>query len=616
MLILAAALTFNTKPACAQEELPLVYVDPPLILNLLPPQTFTVAIRVVNVSDLYGVDIQFRWDPAILDYVSHVAKMPVEDYPEGILYEGGTSLLWLVDEVDAPAGNYQVAAASLAPAPSFNGTGTIFEITFQVIGIGTCLLELWSTDLARSTAAGGGPIIHEKEHGFFDNFTPPPAEMGVDPSRIVDTGLGPCNNFTVDVMLEDVFDLESLEFWMAYDTAILDVTNVTANPVFTPPATIEIFEAEGKMRVAASASPPITGVLTLANITFHVTGSGESVLDLFNLTLLDAWGEAIPYKPPIDGYFSNIIKAKLFVEPAEIIDPTLTPGHTFSIDIQIDDVFDLYGYSFQLFYETAVLTALGAIIVPPTNDTDFFTELGIDDQIGEVAVNVTYYPPAVPITILSNTTIVTIYFQVQSFGCTVLDLHDTELNDQNGDPILHDVGDGFFCTIQPDVAIVRVEPSKNMVYPDRTVDITVVARNVGDTTETFNVTAYYDNYTIGTKTVYDLPPRVNRTLTFMFSTTGLEPCNNYTISARADPVPHETNTGNNYLEGGWVKIKILGDVNGDGQVDIYDIVIASDAYRTMEGDPDYVADADLAPVYGLIDIYDIVTVAYHYGEGC
>lgn len=606
--MLVLTLIFSSNIVFSQET-PLVYVDPPTVTGLLPSQNFTITVKVANVTGLFGFDIQLRWDPAILDYVSHTAKMPVDTYPEGVLYE---PIMQLKNIVNATAGTFWLAASSMFPAPSFNGTGTFFEMTFHVKAIGRCLIEIYASDLAHKT----GPIIHNVEHGFFSNYVATPAEIYVDPNKIIDFDLTPSKNFTVDVNLDGVVDLETLEFWLRYNTTILDVANVTANPIFTSPVTLEIFETEGRMRLAAFAFPSITGDLTIATITFHVADTGESTLDLYNITLIDDWGDAIPYNEPVDGYFSNILKAKLFVDPPELIDPTLTPGSGFSIDIQIDDVFDLYSYAFHLSYDTAVLTCLGAIIFPPTNDTNFTTEISIDDQAGGIAINITYYFPADPITILSNTTMVTIYFQVQSYGCTVLDLHDTVLTDQYGSSIPHDVGDGFFCTLIADVAIIGVEPSKDQVYPGRNVDIAVIAANLGDTTETFDVTAYYDSNIIGIQTVFNLPAGQNTTIVFVWNTTGLAQCSNYTISAEASPVPYELDLANNIYVDGFVMIKILGDVNGDGTVDIFDIVIAASAYGAYEGDPDWNSEADVAPLYGLINIYDMVTIASNYGKSC
>lgn len=594
------------------QQTPLVYVDPPTVTGLAPSQNFNISVKVSNVTELYGFDIKFRWDPAVLDYVGHTAKVPVETYPDGVLYE---TIIPLKDDVNATAGTYWLAATSLWPAASFNGTGIFFEMTFHVKAIGRTILEIYSSSLAH---VSGNPIIHNVEHGFFTNYVPTPADIYVDPNKVIDANLTPCNNFTVDVNLNGVVDLELLEFWLQYNTTVLDI-NATANPILQPSVTVEIFEAEGRMRLTASLSPSITGDFNLATVTFHVEATGESALDLYNVTLVDDWGDPIPYEEPGDGFFSNVLKARLFVDPAELIDPLLTPGSEFSIEIKVEDVIDLYGYRFNLSYDTMVLTCLGAVISPPTNDTYFTTEIEIVDEAGYIVVNVTYHHPAEPITLLSATTVVTIYFQVQSFGCTVLDLHDTRLVDQFGDPIAHDVEDGFFCTLVADVAIVSVEPSRNTTYSLgcwTIVNVTVVAANVGDTTETFNVTAYYGNNTIGTLPVIDLLPGQNTTLTFIWNTTGLEPCSNFAMSAEASPVPYELNLTNNIMINGFVKIKIVGDVNGDGAVDIFDLVLAADAYGSVIGDPDYNPEADVAPNCGIVDIFDIVTITSRYGQSC
>jgi parallel beta-helix repeat protein len=59
---------------------------------------------------------------------------------------------------------------------------------------------------------------------------------------------------------------------------------------------------------------------------------------------------------------------------------------------------------------------------------------------------------------------------------------------------------------------------------------------------------------------------------------------------------------------------LLGDLNYDGRVNLYDIVAAAAAYGTTPDDPDWNPLADVAPLYERIEIYDLVTIAYHYGE--
>jgi len=60
--------------------------------------------------------------------------------------------------------------------------------------------------------------------------------------------------------------------------------------------------------------------------------------------------------------------------------------------------------------------------------------------------------------------------------------------------------------------------------------------------------------------------------------------------------------------------RITGDINGDGIVDIFDVVIVAAAFGTTPSDPNWDPRADLKPEFGLIDIFDFVVVATHFGE--
>lgn len=58
--------------------------------------------------------------------------------------------------------------------------------------------------------------------------------------------------------------------------------------------------------------------------------------------------------------------------------------------------------------------------------------------------------------------------------------------------------------------------------------------------------------------------------------------------------------------------KVGGDANCDGKVDLYDAVTMLVIYGCREGDPRWDPNVDLAPRYGVIDIYDFVTWLYYY----
>ncbi|MFQ5999164.1 MAG: CARDB domain-containing protein [Candidatus Bathyarchaeia archaeon] len=167
-----------------------------------------------------------------------------------------------------------------------------------------------------------------------------------------------------------------------------------------------------------------------------------------------------------------------------------------------------------------------------------------------------------------------------------------------------------------DVAVIDVALSSTEVYSGGVVNVTATVRNEGTVTETFNVTAYYGATVIGTETVVNLTTWTPTNLTFSWNTTGVAPCTNYTVRVEADVVPGEIDIGDNVYVDGTVKVKMFGDINGDGIIDIVDIVIVALAFGAKPGDPNWNPDADLRPEWGLIDIVDMVYVAIRFGDTC
>jgi hypothetical protein len=109
------------------------------------------------------------------------------------------------------------------------------------------------------------------------------------------------------------------------------------------------------------------------------------------------------------------------------------------------------------------------------------------------------------------------------------------------------------------IAVTNVIPSKTVLGQNYSLSIHVIVQNQGDTTETFNVTAYANTTIIATLTSITLPSRNSTTITFTWNTAGV-PGGKYTISAYATPVPGETDLGDNTYMGGWVEVRLRGFV--------------------------------------------------------
>ena len=62
-----------------------------------------------------------------------------------------------------------------------------------------------------------------------------------------------------------------------------------------------------------------------------------------------------------------------------------------------------------------------------------------------------------------------------------------------------------------------------------------------------------------------------------------------------------------------IKGTILGDLNGDGTVDIFDVVLIAIAFGSRPGDSNWNALADLNSD-GIVDIFDVVILAQNFGK--
>jgi len=142
---------------------------------------------------------------------------------------------------------------------------------------------------------------------------------------------------------------------------------------------------------------------------------------------------------------------RIYVDPPSIGAPV---GDNFTIDINVEDVTNLYGFDFKLGYDTSILDATqieietwlsgGAECKPFSQiiDGDTCAIIKNVDAGGYVWIVVTLLGEATPAS--GNGTLATITFQVTGSGESVLDLYDTDLVDSSANKITHNVDDGSF----------------------------------------------------------------------------------------------------------------------------------------------------------------------------
>jgi len=250
---------------------------------------------------------------------------------------------------------------------------------------------------------------------------------------------------------------------------------------------------------------------------------------LMLLTILVATAGEIPRATTADS-------TTLYVDPLGTADPNLTPGSTFSINITVSEVEDLFGYQFTLSYNTTVLTATSYESYAP-----FTYKWGaiINDTGGYLSLIYTMVPPVSQGKGMYGTVpLLKITFSVDAFGVSRLDLHDTKMTkplEPAGMP--HVVKDGSFANILlHDIAITSVTASPKRVEPGELVSIDVIIANKGNFEELLNASVYYSNATrttlLGDERGVSLGADENTTLSFIWDTTDVAN-GEYILSANA-----------------------------------------------------------------------------------
>ncbi len=162
------------------------------------------------------------------------------------------------------------------------------------------------------------------------------------------------------------------------------------------------------------------------------------------------------------------------------------------------------------------------------------------------------------------------------------------------------------------IRIADVVTSKNIIGQSYTLNIDITILNYGLSNEITTVTVYANTTIIATLIDIPLASGNFTTLTFTLDTTSLAK-GNYTIKAKATPIPEETDTTDNTLTDGTILVTIPGDVDGDFDVDIYDVVKICTVYGSKKDYPKYVPNRDIN-CDGKINIYDVVIACIHYGQ--
>jgi hypothetical protein len=140
--------------------------------NAFLGETITINITLSNVQNLYGLDVTLLWDPSALTVKNVDILLGVESHSDGVLHEAPSADIFVQEnDTDQENGVYHLVATSVAPAPSFSGSGSIAILSFNVSSIGHSELIL-KTELADYNPSGSNLIDHTDVSGAVDSVIP------------------------------------------------------------------------------------------------------------------------------------------------------------------------------------------------------------------------------------------------------------------------------------------------------------------------------------------------------------------------------------------------------------------------------------------------------------
>jgi hypothetical protein len=118
------------------------------------------------------VDVTLFWDPLVLTIQNVNLRLGAESYADGVLHETASAEIFVQENIiDQENGEYHLVATSVAPAPSFSGSGTLASIAFNVTDVGHSDLILTS-ELADYNPSGSNFIDHTDVNGSVDSVIP------------------------------------------------------------------------------------------------------------------------------------------------------------------------------------------------------------------------------------------------------------------------------------------------------------------------------------------------------------------------------------------------------------------------------------------------------------
>ena len=424
----------------------------------------------------------------------------------------------------------------------------------------------------------------------------------VNPSKIqILTG---DETFTVEINISRVEGLYEFAIEISWNISLLEYLNHTITVpvedypegIMHKPADIltdEVNETSGTYMIHVKSSypaEPFDGSGVVVRITFKPKASGICILNITHSELLDKYGKLIDHKS-----YNGIVDIGEGIHDVAVVQISLEKNQICQgIIVDINVTVENQGSYNEIFNVTTYVN--GTVLNYTSILVGYYSRAVISFKWNTTSFPIGNY------TLYSNVSVVAGEIDVLDNSYVF----------------------GLVTIIKPiyDAAVLDISFNKDIIAQTYSGLVYVTVENQGNITSTFNVTLYADLDTaiVGDEIIIgaieiSLSGLNSTMLTFVWNTTGVA-YGNYTISAYIAPLEAEADLDDNLLVGPLLHVTLIGDVDGDFDVDILDAVNLLSRYGAR-------IDAPPPPTYnpncdidgdGKIDLFDAVRLLTHYGQ--
>jgi len=417
----------------------------------------TANITVYNVVDLYGIEFNLTWNPEILTLTKVHYQVPWSNKHE-------------VKNETGP-GYYTLAVSGMYPATAYTGNYTFVNMEFTITKIGLTPIKFQYSKFGDIKSK---PIPHAKFGSTFSNIR---TKIGFNPSVIADVSLTPGKSFAVNLTITEAVNLTDFNIRISYPE-ILNFSSITFNEAYLIDYNFTSDPITKMLDVTGSFSEESTGNFSVAVIEFQVVGFGSEKIIIVESasSLKDGEGTLLLFKTSPCKFINwRNVRITFFDLASSVrLGNKFAIGEPVTVSVEVENIGVIAeNVSLVVKYEGNVTTNGNSTIVCKNiyNETLYLEKF--ESQNSSKLV-----------TFVWNTT----DLEAGVYHVTVNATIEID-NDLDDNAVTKTLG---FVKYTIDISIVNVLITPMNIPVNGTATLAVIVKNLGLTTQTFNLLIYLD----------------------------------------------------------------------------------------------------------------------------